>query len=83
MAVQKAANIEDCRHDRWGTIPRCCTQMRLDVLLAMCLLAGPRREIIPTTIKNCSVKCGFLIAVSSNDIAIKLTEDEVDDWHTL
>jgi hypothetical protein len=38
-----------------------------------------------TTIKNCFVKCGFSNDhVSSNDdIAIKLTEDEEDDWNSL
>jgi hypothetical protein len=41
--------------------------------------------ITATTIKNCSVRCGFSIDhVSSNDeSALKLTEDEEDDWHNL
>jgi hypothetical protein len=56
-------------------------QMKLDVLFAMYLIAEPWRFITPTAIKNCFVKCGFLIdSVSSNDgSAVKLTEDEEDD----
>jgi hypothetical protein len=25
MPLQKAADFEDCSHDKWGTAPRCCT----------------------------------------------------------
>jgi hypothetical protein len=55
--------------------------MKLNVLSAMHFIAKPWRLITRTTIKNCSVKCGFSIdQVSSNDIcAVKLTEDEEGD----
>lgn len=41
--------------------------------------------ITPIMIKNCFVKCGFLINhVSKNDNGtVKLTEDEKDGWHSL
>jgi hypothetical protein len=57
--------------------------MKLDVLPAVHLMAEARRLITPTTTKYCSVKCAFLTDhVGSNDnSAVKLTEDEVDDWH--
>jgi hypothetical protein len=43
------------------------------------------RFTTPTTIKNFCVKCGFSIDhVSSNyDSAVKLDEDEEDDWLSL
>jgi hypothetical protein len=57
----------------------------MDVLSAMHLIAEPLRLVTPTTIKNCFVKCGFLIDhVSSNDASVvKLNEDKDDDWHSL
>jgi hypothetical protein len=41
--------------------------------------------VTPTRVKNCFVNCGFSIDhVSSNDdSAMKLSEDEEDDWHSL
>jgi hypothetical protein len=57
---KKAADFKDCNHDRWGTAPRCCTD-ELDVLSVIHLTAEPWRRVTPTAIKNCSVKCGFLI----------------------
>jgi hypothetical protein len=60
-------------------------QMKLGVLSAVHLIAEPWRLITPTTIQNCFVKCGFSSEhVSSNDdSAVKLNEDEEDDWHSL
>jgi hypothetical protein len=65
---------------RWGT----AIQMKLDVLSAVHFTAETQRLIISTTIKNFSVKCGFSNNhVSSNDdSAVKLSEDEQDDWHS-
>jgi hypothetical protein len=83
MPLQKAADFEDCRHDRWGLLQD-AAQTKLDVLSAVHLKAEPWSLITPTTIKNCSLKCGFSVAVSSNDdSASKLTEDEEDDWRSL
>jgi hypothetical protein len=60
------------------------TQMKLDVLSAMHFITEARRLIIPTTIKNCFEKCGFSNDhVSSNDSAVKLSEDKENDWHSL
>jgi hypothetical protein len=60
-------------------------QMKLDVLSTVHLIAQPWRSITPTKIKNCFVKCGSSTDhVNSNDeSAVKLTEDEGDDWHSL
>jgi hypothetical protein len=41
-----------------------------------------RSLIIPTNIKNCFVKCGFSND-SNDDSAVKLSEDEEVDWHSL
>jgi hypothetical protein len=59
--------------------------MKLYVLSTVHLIAEPWRLITPTAIKNCYVKCGFSTDhVSSNDdSAVKLTEDEEGDWHSL
>jgi hypothetical protein len=58
--------------------------MYLDVSCALHFVAETWRLIRPTTFENCSGKCGFSIAVSSNDNrAVKLNEDEEDDWHSL
>jgi hypothetical protein len=68
-----------------GGLLQDATQMKLQVLSAMHFIAGVWRLITSTTIKNCFVKRGFSIDhVSSNDdSAVKLTEDEEDDWHSL
>jgi hypothetical protein len=60
------------------------TQMKLDILSAMYLIAETWRSITPTVIEDCLLKCGFSIDhVSSTDnSAVKLTEDEVDDWQS-
>jgi hypothetical protein len=60
------------------------TQMKLDVLSAVHFTPEAWRLVTPTTIKNCFVKCGFSIDhVSSNaNSAVKLSEDEEDDWHS-
>jgi hypothetical protein len=59
------------------------TQLKLDVLSAVHFITEAWIFVTPTTIRNCFVKCGFCIAVSSNDnSAVKLTEDD-DDWHSL
>jgi hypothetical protein len=60
------------------------TQLKLDVLSTMYFIAEAWKLITPTTIKNCYVKCGFSNDVSSNnESAVKLTDDEEDDWHSL
>jgi 23S rRNA U2552 (ribose-2'-O)-methylase RlmE/FtsJ len=58
--------------------------MKPGVLFVMHLIAEPWKLITPTKINNCFVKCCFLIDhVSSNDgSAVKLTEEEEDDWHS-
>jgi hypothetical protein len=68
-----------------GGLLQHATQMKLDVLSAVHFIAEAWRFISPTTIKNCSVKCGFSTDyVSSNDdSAVKLSEHEEDDWHSL
>jgi hypothetical protein len=66
-----------------GGLLQDATQMKLNVLSAMHFIAEPWIPKTPTTIKNCFVKCSFLIDnVSSND-AVKFTEDEEDDWNSL
>jgi hypothetical protein len=62
-----------------------CAQMKLDVLSAVYFIAQSWRLITPTMIENCAVEWGFLIDhVSSNDDnAVKLTEVEENDWHSL
>jgi hypothetical protein len=59
--------------------------MKLDVLSAVHLKTKPLGLITPTTIKNSFVKCGFLTdhVSSNNDSAVKLTDDEVEDRHSL
>jgi hypothetical protein len=54
------------------------SQMKLDVLYVVHLIAEPWRLITPTAFKNCFVKCGFSIhhVSSNNNSAVKLTEDE-------
>jgi hypothetical protein len=61
------------------------TQMNLDVLSALDIIAEAWRLITPTTIENCFVRCDFsLDHVSRNDdSAVKLSEDEEGDWHNL
>jgi hypothetical protein len=54
--------------------------MKLDMLFAMHLMAEPSR-LICTIIMNCFVKCGF--SSSNDDSAVKLSEDEEDDCHSL
>jgi hypothetical protein len=60
-------------------------KMKLDVLSTMQFIAEVWQLPILTTIKNCFVKCGFLIdhVYSSNDRIMKLCENEEDDWHSL
>jgi hypothetical protein len=67
-----------------GGLLQDAAQMKLDVLSAMHLTSAPWRLTTAIKIKNCFVKCGFLTDhVSSNDdSAVKLTEDEKDDWHS-
>jgi hypothetical protein len=64
-----------------GGLLQDAAHMKLDMLSAMHLIVETWRLITPATIKNCFVKCGFLIDdVSSNDdSAVKLTEAEEDD----
>jgi hypothetical protein len=59
--------------------------MKLDMLSAMHFIAELWRPITPTATKNCFVKCGLLTdhASSNNDNAVKLSEDEEEDWHSL
>jgi hypothetical protein len=60
------------------------TQMKLDVLSAMRLIAEPWRLITPATIKNCVEKFVFSNDhVSRNDSALELCEDEEGDWHSI
>jgi hypothetical protein len=84
MPLQKAADFEDCSHDKWETEVRCC-QMKLDVLSAMHFIAEASGVIMPTRIKNRFEKCGYSNDhVSSNDdSAVQLSEDERDDWLSL
>jgi hypothetical protein len=60
-------------------------QMKLDLLPAMHFIAEAWRLVTLTIIKNCFVKCGFSNDhVSGNyDSAVKLSEDEEDDGHSL
>jgi hypothetical protein len=54
------------------------------LLSAICLIAEPWRLITLTAIRNCFVRCGFSVDhASSSDSAVKLCEDEEDDWHSL
>jgi hypothetical protein len=63
----------------------CATQMMLNVLSAVLVIASAWRLTTLTAIKLFFVKCDFSIGhVSSNeDSAVKLSEDEEDDWHSL
>jgi hypothetical protein len=66
-----------------GRLLQDAEQMKLYVASAKHIIAESWRLITPTAIKNCSVKCCFLIKhVSSNDNnAVKL--DEEDGWHSV
>jgi hypothetical protein len=77
--IQKTATAID------GGLLQDVTQMKLDVFSAMHFIAEAWRQITPTTIKNCFVKCGFSIDHVSNndDSAVKFTEDEENGWHSL
>jgi hypothetical protein len=68
-----------------GGLLQDAAQMKLDALSVMHLTADPSRLVTPATTKNCFVKCGFSTdRVSSNDdSAVKLRENEEDDWHSL
>jgi hypothetical protein len=68
-----------------GGLLQDATQMKLGVLSALHFIAETWRLITPTTINNCFVKCGFSVdhASSNDDSAVKLTEDEEDDWHSV
>jgi hypothetical protein len=57
------------------------TQLKLNVLFALHF----HLETTPTAGKNCFVKCVFSIDHVSTieDNAVKLTEDEGDDWYSL
>jgi hypothetical protein len=59
--------------------------MKLDVLCGMHSIADAWRFITPSKIKNCFVKRGFSTDhdSSNDDSAVKLTEDEEDDWYSL
>jgi hypothetical protein len=76
----------------WKTVPktngglrRDVTYMKLDVLSSMHFIAEACGLITPTTMKNCSVKCGFSTdhANSNDDSAVKFSKDAEDDWHNL
>jgi hypothetical protein len=60
-------------------------QIKLHVLSAMHFTAEAWRLITPIIIKNCFVMCGFSNDhISSNDdSAVKFTENEEDDCHSL
>jgi hypothetical protein len=68
-----------------GVLLQDAVQLKLDVLSPVHLIAEPWRLVTPTTMKNCFLRSGFsLDHVSSNDdSAVKLTENEEDDWHSL
>jgi hypothetical protein len=54
--------------------------MELDVLSVMHFIVEEKKLATPTTIKNCSVKCGFSNDVSSsNGSMVKPSEDEEGD----
>jgi hypothetical protein len=59
--------------------------MKLDVLVAMHLIAKAWRLTTPTTFKNCFVMCGFSVnhVGSKNGSAVKLGEDEGGEWENL
>jgi hypothetical protein len=61
------------------------TQMKLDALSAMNFIVEAWRLITFTAFKNCFVKCGFYIdhVGSIDNSAVKHSEDEEDDWHSL
>jgi hypothetical protein len=60
-------------------------RMKLDMLSAMHFMAEAWRLITPTANKDSSVNCGSLTdhVGSNEDIAVKLSEDEGDEWHSL
>jgi hypothetical protein len=78
VPLQIAVDLEDCSHDGWGNAPRCYTD-ECNALHSRSLKTDNAHY------KNCFEKCGFSnYHVSSNDdSAVKLTEDEEDDWHSL
>jgi hypothetical protein len=84
MPLQKSADFEDCSHDRWGTTPRYCIN---EAGCVVCNALNSRTLGFgnTTTIKNCFLKCGFSTdhVSHSDDSAVKLNEDEEDDWHSL
>jgi hypothetical protein len=61
------------------------TQKELDMLPAVHFIAESQRLITSTTVKNTFVKCGFSNDhISTNDdSAVKLIEDEENDWYSL
>jgi hypothetical protein len=68
-----------------GGLLKDAAQMKLDVLSAVHCIEEAWRLIATNTVKNCFVKHGFSNDhVSSNDdSAVKLSEVEEDDWHSL
>jgi hypothetical protein len=82
MPLQKATDFEDYSHDRWGTAPRCCTD---EAGCVVCNALNSRTLEIDNTYYNQELlyEVWFLDHVSSNDKAVKFTEDEKNDWHRL
>jgi hypothetical protein len=78
VPFQKAADSEDCSYDIWGTAPRCYTD---DAGCVACSSFHSRRLEIDNTHGNQELlhEVWFLDHISSNDSAVKLTEDEKDD----
>jgi hypothetical protein len=58
--------------------------MKLYVLSAVHIIAEGWRLITPSIIRDCIVKCSFSVdhVICNDDSALKLTEDEEDDWHS-
>jgi hypothetical protein len=67
-----------------GGLPQDATQVKLDVS-AIHFLAEAWRLRTASAINNCRVKCSFSVdhVICNDDSAVKLTEDEEDDWHSL
>jgi hypothetical protein len=81
VPLQKAVDLD---HGRSGTAPRCYIE---EAGCVACNAIHNRSLGTDNTHynKNCFMKCGFSTdcAGSNDDSAVKLSEDNEDDWHSL
>jgi hypothetical protein len=85
VQLQETVHSKDCCHDRW-TAPRDASCMKLDTLFAVHFITEACKLVILTAVNNFFAKCvlpAHHLYYSNYDSALKLTEDEESNWHSL